>query len=148
MPDPIRPSKDPKYRHYKPKNLAVVRIDGRDHYLGRHNSAESRQLYYRLLAEWRSGGRVEKPAPDDEADAGPTVVEITLAFLTHAQAHYRKADGTMAAEYEKILLSLRPLRKLYGATPARDFGPRELRAVRQSMIDSGLARRTINERVG
>ena len=26
----------PKYRHYKPKNLGVVRIDGRDHYLGAH----------------------------------------------------------------------------------------------------------------
>ena len=24
----------PKYPHYKPKNLGVVRIDGRDHYLG------------------------------------------------------------------------------------------------------------------
>ena len=25
----------PKYRHYKPKDLAVVRIDGKDHYLGK-----------------------------------------------------------------------------------------------------------------
>ena len=25
---------DPKYRHYRPKNLAVVRINGKDHYLG------------------------------------------------------------------------------------------------------------------
>jgi hypothetical protein len=28
------PSHLPKYRHYKPKNLAVVRLDGKDHYLG------------------------------------------------------------------------------------------------------------------
>ncbi len=39
----------PKYRHYKPKNLGVVRINGRDHYLGRYDSPES---YDRLVAEW------------------------------------------------------------------------------------------------
>jgi hypothetical protein len=27
--------KDPKYRHHKARNLAVVRIDGKDYYLGR-----------------------------------------------------------------------------------------------------------------
>ena len=45
-------AKDPKYRHYKPKNLGVVRIDGRDHYLGKFNSDESWEKYHRLLAEW------------------------------------------------------------------------------------------------
>jgi hypothetical protein len=49
MANPASP--DPKYRHYKPKGLAVVRIDGRDIYLGRYNSPESRQKYYRVLAE-------------------------------------------------------------------------------------------------
>jgi hypothetical protein len=32
------PRKLPKYRHYKPKDLAVVRIDGRDYYLGKYDS--------------------------------------------------------------------------------------------------------------
>jgi uncharacterized OB-fold protein len=36
-----RVKKPPKYRHYKPKNLAVVRIDGKDHYLGDYDSPES-----------------------------------------------------------------------------------------------------------
>ncbi len=35
---PADPLRDPKYRHYKPKDLAVVRIDGRDHYLGSRRS--------------------------------------------------------------------------------------------------------------
>ena len=47
---------DPKYRHYKPKGLAVVRVDGRDVYLGRYESPESWEKYYRVLAEWRLGG--------------------------------------------------------------------------------------------
>ncbi len=34
-------SSPPKYRHYKPKGPAVVRIDGEDYYLGKHGSPES-----------------------------------------------------------------------------------------------------------
>ena len=50
-------SRLPKYRHYKPKNLAVVRIDGKDHYLGPYGSPESQDTYRRLLAEWLAKGR-------------------------------------------------------------------------------------------
>ena len=39
MPD--RTPHQPKYRHYKPKDLAVVRIDGRDVYLGKYDSPKS-----------------------------------------------------------------------------------------------------------
>ena len=28
------PTRLPKYRHFKPKDLAIVRLDGQDHYLG------------------------------------------------------------------------------------------------------------------
>lgn len=43
---------------------------------------------------------------------------------------------------------MRPVRRLYGATPARSFGPLALRAVRDAMVKDGLARTTINGRVG
>jgi hypothetical protein len=48
---PRQPTQSPKYRHYLPKDLAVVRIDGHDHYLGKHGSPESWERYHRLLAE-------------------------------------------------------------------------------------------------
>jgi integrase len=51
-------------------------------------------------------------------------------------------------EIEGIREALRPLRALYGRTPASEFGPRKLKAVRQQMIDSGLSRCVINHRVG
>ena len=38
---PQRRLRTPKYRQYKPKNLAVVRIEGRDQYLGKYGSPES-----------------------------------------------------------------------------------------------------------
>jgi hypothetical protein len=52
MPAPIQLL--PKYRHYKPKDLAVVRLDGRDIYLGKYNSPQSREKYHRTIAEWLS----------------------------------------------------------------------------------------------
>ena len=47
----------PKYRHYRPKNLAVVRIDNTDQYLGKYDSPESHEKYHRLIAEWLSGNQ-------------------------------------------------------------------------------------------
>ncbi|SIO27745.1 hypothetical protein SAMN05444166_3419 [Singulisphaera sp. GP187] len=70
----------PKYRHFKPKDLAVVRIDGRDVYLGKYGSSESWERYARVIAEWRypSGkphlfsGRV---SPDDGTTRVPIAEE-------------------------------------------------------------------------
>lgn len=39
------------------------------------------------------------------------------------------------------------MRELYGLTPAAEFGPLELEAVRDAMVRAGLARTTINARV-
>jgi hypothetical protein len=76
------PSRLPKYRHYKPKDLAVVRLDGEDHYLGRYGSEESRETYRRLIAErWKVNppgdlisnaaiGRVLWLMAETETDAG------------------------------------------------------------------------------
>ncbi len=57
----------PKYRHYKPKNLAVVRIDGKDHYLGRYGSPESQETYRRLVAQWLAKGRTDRAVPDQQS---------------------------------------------------------------------------------
>lgn len=72
---------------------------------------------------------------------------MVLAYWRHVQAYYRGPDGTPGGEQENIKVALRPLRKLYGLSPAADFGPLALKLVRQSMIDDGLARSTINQRI-
>ncbi len=137
----------PKYRHYKPKNLAVVRIDGRDHYLGQHGSAESWERYHRLLAGRASTG-LEPTVAREPDKSGLKVVELVQSYWRHVRGYYRRPDGTPGAEQDNIKLALRPLRQLYGFTPAADFGPVALKAIRQSMIASGLSRTTINQRVG
>ena len=144
---PNRPQSLPKYRHYKPKDLAVVRIDGRDHYLGRHGSPESWERYHRLLAERASTG-LNPPVAREPDKPSLTVVELSLAYWRHARAYYRRPDGTPAVEQDNIKLALRPLRKLYGFTQAGDFGPVALKVVRAAMVGAGLSRTTINQRVG
>ncbi len=148
MPD--RTPRLPKYRHYKPKNLAVVRIDGRDIYLGQFESAASREKYRRVVAEWLISTKPSTSSANSPAEMlSPTVAEMILTFWSrHAERHYRHADGTPTGELDNYRDSLRPLRRLYGQTLARDFGPRTLRLVRQAMIDDGLARTTINQRIG
>jgi integrase len=146
---PRRP-RTPSYRRHKPSGQAVVTLNGRDHYLGRYDSAESREKYDRLVAEWLASGRsTPTPArpPREGTAADPTVGEILLAYLAHAEGYYRPGDGCRAHELDNLRDALRPVRALYGRTPALQFGPLALRAVREAMIRSGLARTTINARI-
>lgn len=56
-------------------------------------------------------------------------------------------NGALTGEYRNIGDALRPLTSLYGRTRVADFGPSALKAVRQAMIDGGLCRRTIDNRI-
>jgi integrase len=139
-----RTSRSPKYRHYKPKNLAVVRVDGRDVYLGGYGSPESREKYHRLLAERAVTGSAVPP-PKGGA-GGPSVLEVLVAFLKHADRHYRRPDGSQTTEYKEYVRAFRPVKELYARSPARDFGPRALKACGQALIDSGLSLGVVNQR--
>jgi integrase len=146
--DPI-PPRLPKYRHYKPKNLAVVRIDGKDHYLGRYGSEESREKYRRLVAEWLAAGGATGHTPlvrTAQVEA-LTVNELILAYVRFADGYYVK-DGLPTVEPSNIRLVMRVVRRVHGSTPATAFGPLALKAVRAEMIRTGTCRTEINRRVG
>jgi integrase len=139
------PLPDPKYRHYKPKDLAVVRIDGRDIYLGRYNSPESWERYHRLLAE-RHKGSIAAPVPSQPAQIEPpTITRLCLGYYEHAQRYYVKA-GEVTNQVRMIRLSLKVLRRLFGSTLAKDFGPLALRTCQAEFIRDGLSRSEVNRR--
>src|SRR5262249_42521621 len=46
-----------------------------------------------------------------------------------------------------IRLAIRPLRQLYGRAAAQEFGPLQLKVVRQAMVDGRLCRNEVNRRV-
>lgn len=150
--------RQPSYRYHKARNCAVVTIDGRNHYLGSFDSPESHQQYARLIAEWlsrrspplaglrrKSGGHASLRQPPQDS-APLSVNELLLAYWRHAEQHYSTA-GKPTKELVCMKHAIRPLKELYGLTPAIDFGPRALKAVRQHMVEKGLCRRVVNARV-
>jgi hypothetical protein len=129
-----RPKSDrPAYCKHKRTGRGYVTIDGQQKTLpGDYDSPESRAEYDRLVGTWLANGRalpVEFQAP-----AGATVSMIALAFWKHAQTFYVDADGKPTGEADNFRHALRPLRRLYGATPAVAFGPKSLKALRASML--------------
>jgi integrase len=138
----------PSYRLHKPTGQAVVRLNGRDCYLGKHDTEASREKYHRLIAEWLATGQHRIPAPATHSGTVDlTISALILAFYRHAETHYRSLDGTPTRELANLRDALRPLRKLSGSTLACNFGPLALRAVREEMVKAGLCRTVINARV-
>lgn len=136
----------PKYRHYKPKNLAVVRIDGQDFYLGPYDSPQSWEKYHRLLAERLAKPIAEASEHGQTAVGGLAVKDLMLAYLRFAEGYYVK-NGKPTAERYCIRAALRPLRKLYGEARVEEFGPLALKAVRAAMVETGNCRGVINQNV-
>ena len=138
-----RHSRIPSYRLHKPSGRAVVTINGKDIYLGVYESPESQAAYKREIAEWLANHQLEI----GPASSTRTVNEILLAYLRHAQDYYRK-HGKATKQLARIQAALRPVRELYGTSPAAEFGPLALKAVRQVMIDGGWSRNYVNACTG
>jgi integrase len=145
--------KIPSLRHHRPSGQAVVTLSGRDVYLGHYGAPEAEQRYEQAIAEWLASGRMRPAAGQADSDSGPTVAEILVPYVEHCEGYYRRADGTPTGEAYRIKLALRPLRELYAHLPARDFGPLQLRAVRNRLLahthrGRPLCRVDVNRRVG
>jgi hypothetical protein len=130
--------RQPKYRRHKARNCAVVTIAGQDHYLGEYDSPASWEKYHRLVAE----SLAAKPTPSTRVDPETprTVTELVAAYWRFVKSYYVKA-GRPTSERDAIRHALRFLRRLYGSTSAKEFGPKKLQAVRDAMIAHRVVRR-------
>ena len=135
----------PKYCLHKARGLAYVRDHGKVRYLGKHGSPESKEAYTRFLMDWQAR-QANAPPPLPVPGIDLTVVELCAAYWDFAQRYYTK-NGKPSGWLTHIRLMLRKVRESHGHTPAGDFGPRKLKAIRQSMIDAGHSRPYINKLV-
>lgn len=133
----------PSYRLHRPSGLAVVTLNGRDHYLGPHGTPESRRAYDRLVGGWIAAGRV----PVGETPREPTVGELADAFERHARTWYVKR-GRPTSQLAIVRAVLKVLRAGYGSVLAREFGPTKLVALRATWVDAGSTRPYANRRAG
>lgn len=134
----------PRYRKHKASGHAVVTLNGRDYYLGPHGSVASRVEYDRLIAEWLANNR--QLPPNEAPFPCLTINELILAYWHHVEGYYVK-DGRPTSEQSNIKQAMKRLRRLYGLTVAAEFGPLALKTVRQTMIQDGYVRTSINKNI-
>jgi integrase len=128
-----RPRKwPPPVYHHKGRNedrMVVYRSGKRELVpLGPHGSEEARAEYRRLLAEMEANGG-ELPI---KATAELTVDELLDAYTAHAEVRYANSRNHRK-QMERIYRSAEVASRLYGHTPALEFGPKALKAVRHAM---------------
>jgi len=135
----------PAYQKHKASGQAKIRICGKDIYLGKYGSKESRREYDRIRAEFEAGETSALITSVKSTDL--TVAEIVKQYWIHAKKHYRDSEGQTTSETKWILSSVNLLNELYAHTLAQKFGPLALKALRARWVKSGICRKTINGRV-
>lgn len=117
----------PKYRLHKPTRLAVVRLSGRDVYLGPYGSSESEAKYEAVVAEWLKRNRKPPPRPKRSKPKGDLVVnELSLAYIRFAKKYYVK-NGELTGEIQNIRDALRLVSQRYGSRRVASFGASQLK---------------------
>jgi integrase len=136
----------PQHCPHKSLGLGYVRLNGKMLYTGTWGSPEAAQEYDRLIQEWIANGRQLPSQPARRGEA--TIDDLVAAFWVHAEEWYRRLDGSQTGELKNIRYAVKPLRARYGRLPLSRFGPSELKAYREAIIDAGLCRNVVNAQVG
>ena len=118
-----------------------MEIQGRHFYLGKFDSPESHEQYRRLIARYLSQNTVlAEEAPQQSI----RIDQLILQYFRFAKSYYQKGSKP-TDEIVALRIVLRRLRKLYGRTEAKKFGPKAFKIVRESLIQEGLSRTYIND---
>jgi len=130
--------KPPKYcGPHSPSGKAYCWVDGKQKYLpGQFGSPESVAAYRRLLASLTG----KRAMPDSDQC---TVAEL---FDFWFGEHEGKIPNKKYSHYCQCAVAI--LDAGHAGSLASDFGPRKLIEVRDLLIEKGLARSTINQRIG
>lgn len=139
-------SRVPRYRLHKASGRALVEINGRKYYLGKHGTSESLERYAKLI-EFLASDPDEEPEPG-QFDQSLTVATLAAKFLEHAKTeHYARADGTIAVEYKAVKRAVGFAVSTHAATLANQYGPVALKNTRKLMMSQGICREKINQHV-
>jgi len=133
----------PKLRFHKATGQAYAVLNGKYLFFGQYGTPEATQKYHQAIAEWMAAGKQLNPPPE-----AITINQVIASFWKHAQTYYVRPDGSPTYEVNNFRQALRPLAALYGDTPAAQFGPRALAAVRLNMVQMKWCRSNVNKMIG
>jgi hypothetical protein len=115
------------------RSRAYVRINGRQIWLGRYGSQESKDAYDAVVGQWISQGR---PAPASETasvNKSMTIIELVDAYWDLAKAYYKAGPDRFEGYLASLRGALGILVRLFGETLVGQFGPLKLTVVRDEM---------------
>lgn len=138
-----RPKGIPAYTHHQASGRAVVRLNGKDFYLGFYGTPESKAEYDRLIKEWLANGR---QVTHKDQTTPITINGMCIVYLEHASTYYRK-NGQITTEYGELEAAVRLLHDHCGMSPAAEFSRKVLKTIRETAIARGWKRKVVNARV-
>lgn len=145
MPRPRNPIPTPRCH----KGAAVVDVyDGgsrRTITLGPWGSEQAQQEYERLLTRLRA---VPSRSASHSRPHDLTINELVLAYMEWTEKNRPTPDARPNRSGTSPRFALRTLRQQYGLLPVTEFGPKTLKALRETWVVAGLSRKVINGRVG
>lgn len=135
---PGKKSDAPGYR-YHISGQAVVTLDGKNFYLGPHDSPESKARYFALLNEYHANG---KRMPENRC-SGPALITIQVLCADYRE-HIVQQYANSPQETHRLGSLCTLLESEYGSLPADQFGPRKLAEIRDTLVASGNCRTYVN----
>ena len=87
--------KVPSYCLHKRSGRAVVRLNGKDHYLGKYGSPKSQEEYQRLIQVWLATNKAHAAKKAERVrlrDPAIKIETITLLYRDFAAGYYVKND--------------------------------------------------------
>ena len=137
----------PRLKHQPPKlrrhvrGQAVVRINGKDRYLGPYGTIKARVKYREIVTEWNLQRAAEAreatpPIPEEPS----TVAELCLAYQD-------SPEGKSVSQPHSVASALAVLCELYGSIEPANMGPKKLKAVREKFLTLDWTRGYLNEQI-
>ncbi len=105
--------------------------------LGEWDSQEAQRRFHQELARWHArqrGGEAVAALIAAEHDANLTIADAVARWLVYCEGYYRHPDGSPTSEAASCEVAVDPLLELFADEPAREFGSKKLRTVRERMI--------------
>jgi integrase len=106
-----------------------------------HSKKVSRSTAIRQFRNWI----IQRGKPTRAKNKIKALVD---SYNEHAERYYRHEDGTQTGEHENIRYALKPWCRMFGEMDVADIRPRHAKEYIEAQIEEGIARSTINKRLG